>query len=182
MSVIKQEYLPHHTWQDYQNWEGQWELIDGIPYAMSPAPNIKHQSISAKIQGQLFNLLKNCDKCNALLPVDWKINEETVVQPDNIVVCYEASGQYLTKAPKIIFEILSPATAKKDIGIKFDLYQQEGVKYYVIVNPDESVAKIYKLTEDGRLIKKKDTQNETYSFKVENCIIRFDFSQIWGSE
>jgi len=27
--------LPHYTYSDYENWEGQWELIDGIPYAMS---------------------------------------------------------------------------------------------------------------------------------------------------
>ena len=30
------EYLPHYTYEDYCMWEGNWELIDGIPYAMSP--------------------------------------------------------------------------------------------------------------------------------------------------
>ena len=40
-SVIK--ILPYYTYEDYCHWEGRWELIDGIPYAMSPAPNPIHQ-------------------------------------------------------------------------------------------------------------------------------------------
>lgn len=180
MSVLKQEYLPHYSKDDYEIWEGSWELIEGMPYAMSPAPTIEHQSISARIQGQLFKLLEHCKSCQALLPVDWKINDDTIVQPDNLIVCGDVEGQYLNKAPKVIFEILSPSTAKKDTGIKFDLYQQEGVEYYVIVNPDESFAKVYKLTEDGRLIKKKDAQKDSYIFEIEECSIDFDFSQIWS--
>jgi hypothetical protein len=34
-------------------WEGKWELIDGIPHAMSPAPTPKHQII-ANTLGALF--------------------------------------------------------------------------------------------------------------------------------
>ncbi|MBL7003709.1 MAG: Uma2 family endonuclease [Gammaproteobacteria bacterium] len=182
MTVLKQEYLPHYTSRDYEIWEGSWELIEGVPYAMSPAPTISHQFISQKIAFQLSNLLTNCKNCKALLPVDWKINEETIVQPDNLVVCGEVSGQYLTKAPKVIFEVLSPSTAHKDTGIKFDLYQQEGVAYYIIVNPEESVAKVYKLTEDGRLIKKMDAQNDQYLIEIEGCELNFDFSQIWDND
>ncbi len=181
MGVQKTEYLPHYTWRDYESWEGAWELIEGVPYAMSPAPSIGHQSISQKIAFQLSKLLLDCKRCKALLPVDWRINDETVVQPDNLVVCGEVSGQYLTRTPKIIFEVLSPSTAHKDMGIKFDLYQQEGVAYYIIVNPETSVAKVYQLTEDGRLIKKLDASNESYDFKVEECTLHFRFSEIWDN-
>ncbi len=107
------------------------------------------------------------------------MNGETVVQPDNLVICGEVSGAYLTRTPNIIFEVLSPLTAHKDMGIKFDLYQQEGVAYYIIVNPETSVAKVYQLTEDGRLIKKLDASNESYDFKVEGCTLHFKFSEIW---
>ena len=181
MSVLKTEHLPHYTWSDYQSWDGAWELIGGVPFAMSPAPSIEHQTISSKIHGQLFDSLKKCEKCQALLPVDWKINEETVVQPDNLVICEKVSGQYLNITPVIIFEILSPSTAKKDTGLKFELYQQEGVNYYIVVNPDEQIAKVYQLSQEGRFVKKKDMQNETFSFTLESCDIGFDFSQIWAS-
>ena len=35
--------LPHYTYDDYIQWEGQWELIDGIAYAMVPAPSVEHK-------------------------------------------------------------------------------------------------------------------------------------------
>lgn len=50
MSSEKPKYLPKYTYDDYKNWEGKWELIDGIPYAMSPAPRIEHQEVSSKYQ------------------------------------------------------------------------------------------------------------------------------------
>ncbi|HSV11108.1 MAG TPA: hypothetical protein VLI68_10085 [Hanamia sp.] len=37
MSAVK--LLPHYTYEDYCHWEGRWEVIDGIPYAMIPAPS-----------------------------------------------------------------------------------------------------------------------------------------------
>lgn len=33
MSAVK--LLPYYTYKDYCNWEGRWELIEGIPFAMS---------------------------------------------------------------------------------------------------------------------------------------------------
>jgi hypothetical protein len=32
MGTIKIENLPHYTHANYMQWEGSWELIDGIPY------------------------------------------------------------------------------------------------------------------------------------------------------
>lgn len=181
MGALKLEDLPHYGYDDYKIWEGQWELIDGIAYAMAPAPMIKHQSISNNIGWELKNIFQNCKKCQALLPVDWHISEDTIVQPDNCVICHKPSNEaYITKAPKIIFEILSKSTAKKDQGLKYDLYEKEGVKYYIIVDPKEELAKIYEL-KDGRYIKLCDATDEIVSFKIKECnsILDFDFSKIW---
>ncbi len=43
MSELKIEYLPKYKYDDYKQWEGKWELIHGIPYAMSPALGFEHQ-------------------------------------------------------------------------------------------------------------------------------------------
>ena len=37
-AALKVEDLPHYTYDDYVQWEGRWELIKGIPFAMVPAP------------------------------------------------------------------------------------------------------------------------------------------------
>ncbi len=178
MGALKKGDFPHYTYDDYRHWEDPWELIDGIPYAMSPAPMIKHQKISNKIARILDEELETCEACHALLPVDWKISEDTIVQPDNLVVCYEPKGAYITKAPVLIFEVLSKATAKKDTTLKYALYEQEGVKYYIMVNPDDGLAKVYELKE-GRYIKMLDATNEKVSLDLGECTIEIDFTRLW---
>ena len=40
-----------YTYGDYLSWsdEERWELIDGIPYNMAPAPSRAHQEISVEL-------------------------------------------------------------------------------------------------------------------------------------
>jgi len=169
---------PHYTYDDYKLWEGRWELIDGTAYAMSPAPSINHQSVSNDIAWVLKQQLRDCKTCRALLPVDWRMSDDTVVQPDNLVVCHPVEGAYLTRAPVLIFEVLSKSTALKDQNTKFSLYEREGVKYYVIVNAEDRSAKIFVLHE-GRYIKLCDVGTESVDFDLGACGIHFDFSLIW---
>jgi len=143
------------------------------------APSIKHQRISNNIAWQLKSLLMNCSECQALLPVDWKIDEQTTVQPDNLVICSESENNvYLTKAPILIFEILSKSTANKDRTTKYNLYEAEGVQHYIIVDPVDSIAKIYRL-HNGKYIKVQDASDELIDFDLGNCKFQFDFSKLW---
>ena len=117
---------PHYTYDDYKLWEGRWELIGGTAYAMSPAPSVAHQAVSNKIAWVLESLLQHCPDCRALLPVDWRISDDTVVQPDNLVVFHPVDGAYITRAPELVFEILSKSTAAKDEHTKFAIYEARG--------------------------------------------------------
>lgn len=179
MTTPHLEDLPRYTYDDYVQWEGRWELIYGVPHAMTPSPSITHQTISQHIASQLERALENCQECHALLPVDWKIDEETTVQPDNLVVCGELDKTaYLSKTPTLIFEILSKSSAHKDRTTKFKLYEQEGVRHYVIVDPNESIAKVYRL-QDGHYIKVLDANKDNVEFDLGKCNILFEFSKIW---
>lgn len=178
-AALKMEDLPHYTYDDYVQWEGRWELIQGIPYAMVPAPALKHQLIAGKINRQLGNLLENCEKCEVFLPVDWPITDDTVVQPDVLVVCGEYMGVIkLEKTPVLVFEILSPSTSKKDRYLKYRLYEYAGVKYYCIVDPETNSAEVYVLQ------KEKYTREETFKegrifFDLGPCQIEFDFGKVF---
>jgi Uma2 family endonuclease len=179
MTTPDSEDLPRYTYDDYVQWEGRWELIFGLAYAMTPSPGIAHQAISQHIASQLERALENCPECHALLPVDWKVNEETTVQPDNLVVCGDLEKTpYLAKTPILIFEIISPSSAHKDRTTKFKLYEKEGVRHYVIVDPAENLAKVYRL-KDGRYVKVLDAGNDTVEFDLEKCRIFFEFAKIW---
>lgn len=180
LSVRQDYYLPRYVYDDYCQWEGRWELISGIAYAMTPAPAIRYQLISQLIAQQLGELLQGCEKCHVLLPVDWKITDDTVVQPDNLVVCYEPAGAYLSKAPSLIFEIVSKSSFLRDTEIKFQIYEKEGVKYYCLVFPDDGIVKVYGL-HNGKYVKLGDLSGEDIEFElVDSCHFSFAFKKIWA--
>ncbi len=172
----------HYTYEDYKQWEGDWELIDGIPFAMAPAPMIKHQNILVKIASFMNNILdeKECEKCIVASEVDWKISNDTVLKPDIVLICDEDEFEkaYLTKSPQIVIEIISKSTAKRDEKYKFEIYEEEKVKYYILVYPDDLKAKIYKL-KNGKFEKEGDFTTEKYIFKNLKCEMEIDFNKIF---
>lgn len=116
--MIPHELLPHSTVADFRRWEGDWELIEGIPYAMVPSPTSLHQRIGLKIARQLDERLESCFHCQTLYETDWIAAEDTVFRPEVRVVCGPIEGDYPTRAPGLIFEILSPSTAMRDERIE----------------------------------------------------------------
>lgn len=176
------EDLPHYTYDDYIQWEGRWELIDGIPYAMAPTPSFEHQDLSHKISGELYVKLKGCEHCRGQLPVDWQITDDTIVQPDNMVICGTiVSDKKLLQTPSIIFEILSPSTSHKDRTIKYRLYEAAGVAYYVIVSPFTRSADIYHLEEGAYTIAAEVCERNAFTFVLPECTFRIDFMPIFGA-
>lgn len=174
---VAKRFIPHYTIEDYKRWEGDWELIEGIPVAMSPSPGFTHQRISSLIHWQLMNLLKECRECIVLYEIDWIIKEDTVVRPDIVVLCKKPSGEYITEPPLMIFEIVSEQTAFKDEGIKFKIYEEEGVPFYLLVYPAGHV-RVYK--HNGRNYEMVgDFTNQSVEFHIGDCQFLFDFSVIW---
>ena len=74
------------------------------------------------------------------------------VQPDISVICdkEKLTDTGCTGAPDWIIEILSPYTAKKDMDVKFDLYQRHSVREYWIVDPGNKYIHVYLLDEEGK--------------------------------
>lgn len=169
---------PHYTYKDYKLWEGNWELFNGIAVAMSPAPMRIHQSLASSIITELHKQLDNCPKCEVLGEVDYKISDDTLLRPDIVLTCGETNDSYLTKAPEIIVEIISKSTAKRDETYKFSLYEAEKVSYYILVYPEDLIAKVYKL--DGKLYDKQgDFSLESYTFENTSCGVSIDFERVF---
>jgi Uma2 family endonuclease len=178
-AALKIEDLPHYTYEDYARWEGRWEIINGIPYAMSPTPTKKHQRLSHKIAFQLERLLEHCPRCKAYLPVDWQITDDTVVQPDNFVVCDEnGEDEKLVVPPVLVFEILSPSTSRNDRILKYQLYQEAGVKYYCIVDPETNSAEVF-IIRNSEYEKLDEFKEGKITFDLGPCSIAFDFAVLF---
>jgi len=169
----------NYTYDDYKNWDGDWELIDGIPVSMAPAPMKIHQKIASELFFYLKqNIQEECIECEVLYETDWKISNNTTVRPDIVLVCDDEGKRYITKAPKIVIEILSPSTAQKDETIKFELYENESVDYYILVYPTDLKAKVYHL-KDGRYTKVGDFTKEKLKFIDIKCNIELDFDKVF---
>ena len=67
------------------------------------------------------------------------------IAPDNDHCILAPDGRYWHGAPDLIVEILSPTTAYRDRGIKFETYQKHGVREYWLVDPDAAFIEVYRL-------------------------------------
>jgi len=170
--------IEYYTYEDYINWDGDWELIDGVAYAMAPAPMRKHQSLATEIMYNLREQLEECTQCEVLGEIDYKISNDTVLKPDIVLTCGETNESYLTKAPEIVVEIISKSTAKRDEKYKFQIYEEEKVKYYILVYPDDLKAKIYKL-KGSDYDKEGDFLQESYDFDNTTCKVSLDFERVF---
>ncbi|MES2618477.1 MAG: Uma2 family endonuclease [Bacteroidota bacterium] len=134
-----------YTYSDYMRWlfKERVELIKGKIVKMSPGPNRVHQDLNFTLTGLFYNLFHK-QPCkvyaapfDVVLPVPSAKKDSTIVQPDLCVICdlTKLDGQGCKGSPDLIIEILSLGNSKHDMQVKFNLYEESGVKEYWIVDP-----------------------------------------------
>ncbi len=150
------------TYADYASWpeHERWELIDGVPYDMSPSPIQVHQEIGGEVYRQFANFLLDhpCRVYTAPFdvrlprPGESSLTTSTVVQPDVLVVCdpEKLDGKSVVGAPTLVVEVTSPATAGKDLREKRAAYERAGVPEYWVISPTDKTVQVYTLDERGR--------------------------------
>ena len=162
MKVEEPDPSYSYTYADYLTWkfEERLELFRGRIYKLS-APNTKHQEVSINLSSQLFIFLKG-KKCKVFstpfdvrLPVKNKKKDNeinTVVQPDICVIGDEnkLDEKGCCGAPDLIVEILSPGDSKKEVRLKYELYEEAGVKEYWIIQPVEETISVFILNDQGK--------------------------------
>ncbi len=178
MGAVKKEYLPEYTYDDYIHWEGDWELIHGIAYAMAPSPILTHQAIAMLAGTSLTESLKECKNCMVVSEMDYKLADDTIVRPDIALICGQKEGKYIKKSPELIIEIVSPTSAKRDEEIKFDLYEMEKVKYYILLYPEDLKAKIFGL-QQNKYEKIVDLLEGSFAFRNLECTAKIDFDFVF---
>ena len=174
--------LPHYTYDDYCQWEGRWELIEGIPYAICPAPVPRHQWVSNNIKYELKDAIKksHCKNCKVYDFIDIKVADDTIIQPDAVVVCKEINKHFLDFPAALVVEVLSPSTAMKDRNNKMYIYQSQKIPYYLIVDVDKNEIEIYHLDMDGRYQLADFSPDEPYAFTFDaGCSADVVFNNIW---
>jgi Uma2 family endonuclease len=162
MSEPMRQHPATYTYTDLLTWpeDERWELIDGIPYNMTPAPSRRHQEILGALYLQFGAFLRHAPCRVYLAPFDVRLPKadedsmtaSTVVQPDLTVICEreKLDQRGAVGSPALVVEILSPYTAKKDRQRKMQRYAQAAIPEYWIISPTEQTVEVYQLHELGR--------------------------------
>jgi len=157
-----------YTYADYLTWDDdkRYELIDGVPYLMSPGPNRAHQGILRELSLRIGIFLEDHPCKLYFAPFDVRLNaddeDDTVVQPDLVVVCdgSKLDDHGCVGAPDFAIEILSPSSARHDMLKKYKLYQKVGIPEYWIVDPDRKLLQVC-LLENGKYVISTHGDDET---------------------
>lgn len=143
--------LTYADWIAFPNDSHRYEIIDGDLF-VSPPPAIVHQRVSREIEFALLNFLKQNNLGEVLdAPVGVKLGDESILDPDLVVVltqnAHRIGEQIILGPPDVVVEILSPGTARRDLGIKRDTYQAAGVPEYWIVDPESRSVEVLSLVD-----------------------------------
>ena len=131
-----------------------YEIIGGKKI-MAPAANPTH----GRVIGRLYKFIDNyfdeneegyvfADNTDVYFP------NGTLFKPDLVVVTEENSAiinwfKGIYGVPDMVVEVLSKSTKKKDLTIKKDIYEAQGVGEYWIIDPYMKAISVY-LLRDGK--------------------------------
>ena len=133
-----------------------YEIIEGATF-MAPSPGMGHGIVSmnlVKIIGTYVGI-KKLGICFAD-HMDVHFPDGNLFQPDFIFVSAAKAELYLEKknmtlhgVPDMVAEIFSRSTMQRDVGVKKDVYERNGVREYWIINPWSEAVDVY-LLRDGK--------------------------------
>ncbi len=124
----------------------RYELIGGELH-VSPPPMPRHQVVVTRLQGLLWNYLRQAGRADTLfaVPGDISWDDETLVQPDMFVVAPEELTNSWTTYRTLLLavEVLSPSSRRRDRIEKRRLYQAHRVATYWVVDHEAGVVEIW---------------------------------------
>ena len=151
MENLAYDYVPEEL-EEINDDEEDYEIIGGVKFIMSPAPNPTHGALVGRLITVFNNYIDEKDIIARVFGdnTDVYLSNEDHFKPDMSVVCnleiIDWNGA-VKGAPDLVVEVLSKSTMKKDMGLKKKIYAKYGVKEYWIVNPWAKSIEVYYLVD-----------------------------------
>lgn len=167
---------PKYTYNDYKNWKDDWELVNGYPIQLLPSAIWRHSQTVSRCNFQVLKSLEQNEDCtcNVFIELDWKVNDFTILRPDLMIVCEDLKTDFLEFPPTLIVEVLSPSTTVKDRTVKYEIYQSQGVQFYILLDYIKKTSEVFELINN-----RYENVNKVALEIEKNCFINFDFDKIW---
>ena len=143
----------------------------------------EHSTVIVNFVATVRNQLKNsmCYVFSDNVQYKFKADdgENKTVIPDASINCRIKSrrGNTFIDAPRFVMEVLSPSTEKYDRGEKKELYRQQEIDEYWIVDLHKKQVEIYELDYDEKEEWKtvtEENKNELKMIRFPNLKITFD--------
>ncbi|MDR0586125.1 MAG: Uma2 family endonuclease [Treponema sp.] len=189
----EEEGKTRYTYADYLAWETdkRYELINGEAWMMA-APSVAHQIVSRELLGQFWNFLKGKPCQVFAAPLDVRLfpekdqSDDTVVQPDLLVVCDRAktaNNRACRGAPDLVIEIRSPSNTEIPLLLKFTKYLKAEVREYWLIDPETKDIQVHVLEkENGTSHYISTVHSNTQSLDVSILPgLTVDFAGIWNA-
>lgn len=124
------------------------------------APSRRHQGMSMEFSAIVYQKFKG-HRCKFYAaPFDVRLYNKTksakankdiftVVQPDICIICdlEKLDDKGCIGSPDLVIEILSPGNSSKEMKLKKALYEESGVREYLIFDPEHENVFQFHLTE-----------------------------------
>ena len=131
-----------------------YEIIGGKKF-MAPAPNPTHGGVIMRL-GMVIGSYFDENEGGYVFSdnTDVHFPDGTLLKPDLSVITEKNSAiidwfRGIYGVPDMVVEVLSKSTRKKDLTIKKDIYEAQGVKEYWIIDPYMKAISVY-LLRDGK--------------------------------
>ena len=143
------------TWEEFARLPSEgstrYEVIDGA-LAVTPAPTSAHQRVVANLVLILGAFVRDKGLGEVLPgPIDVLFGEGDYLEPDLVFVrrdrSHLVSERGIEGPPDLVVEILSPATAHRDRGVKLERYRHFAVAEYWIVDVEARTVEVWRLGE-----------------------------------
>jgi Uma2 family endonuclease len=123
----------------------RYELIDGV-LLVSPAPSRRHQRAVLRLS---HLLARACPPDLEVLvaPFDVVLAEDTVVQPDVVVVRRASDDAAGPRDVALAVEVLSPSTRRVDLLLKRSRLEASAIPAYWVMDPDEPSLTVHQLVD-----------------------------------
>ena len=149
--------------------EGQpnYEYENGALIPMNP-PHARHQDLLLALGSELRRHIVRLKLGRIWPEIELRLNGQRVYIPDLVYLATDHLDRYsdaagrLHGAPDLVVEILSPATRRRDRTTKLRAYQEAGVNWYWIVNPDDLWIDEHRCTPDGYVLAQSVPPGEVF--------------------
>lgn len=148
---------------------------------MNPAPNTYHQTVSRRIQFQLYTQLELPGLGVVFdAPTDLQLSDMDIVQPDLIIVLQRnrhiVTPTKIKGIPDLVVEILSPASEVVDRVLKKELYRKSAIPEFWIVDPDEHAVDQFVLRQDAFQLLGRHAESVRLDVLSD---VRVDLTRVW---